>query len=282
MLQLAKGQAMEVIVDTFEKLGYRWAYRVVDSRCGGVPQRRKRVYFLASLHEDPRRVLFADESGEPAERMNAKGVACGFYWTEGVRGLGWAVDAVPTLKGGSTVGIPSSPAILLPSGDVMKPDIRDAERLQGFPANWTKPAEGAGRGSFRWKLVGNAVTVPVAAWIGKRLAVPAEVLQFETRPLLKGASWPSAAWNVGEGRVGVKASEWPIRRPTQPLTKFLKYPLGPLSAKATAGFLSRASTSSLRFPEGFIDAVEAHLRRVGGDQFCVPARQSKAQRAFAF
>ena len=36
---------------------------------------------------------------------------CGFYWTEGNRGLGWAVDAVPTLKGGSTIGIPSPPAI---------------------------------------------------------------------------------------------------------------------------------------------------------------------------
>ena len=30
---------------------------------------------------------------------------------EGLRGLGWAVDAVPTLKGGSTIGIPSPPAI---------------------------------------------------------------------------------------------------------------------------------------------------------------------------
>lgn len=26
---------------------------------------------------------------------------CGFYWTEGNTGLGWAVDAIPTLKGGS-------------------------------------------------------------------------------------------------------------------------------------------------------------------------------------
>ena len=35
-----------------------------------------------------------------------------------------AMDAVPTLKGGSTIGIPSPPAILLPDGRVVTPDIR--------------------------------------------------------------------------------------------------------------------------------------------------------------
>ena len=54
---------------------------------------------------------------------------------------GWAVDAVPTLKGGSTVGIPSPPAIWYPDDDYIgTPDIRDAERLQGFDAGWTAVA----------------------------------------------------------------------------------------------------------------------------------------------
>jgi hypothetical protein len=35
-------------------------------------------------------VLFADEAGAP-DVTSHEGVACGFYWTEGVRGLGWAV-----------------------------------------------------------------------------------------------------------------------------------------------------------------------------------------------
>ena len=54
------------------------------------------------------------------------GMRHGFYWTEGTRGLGWAADAVPTLKNGSTIGIPSPPAILMPTGVVIQPDIRDA------------------------------------------------------------------------------------------------------------------------------------------------------------
>ena len=35
--------------------------------------------------------------------------------------------------------------------------------LQGFPADWTRPAEAVARSSHRWKLVGNAVTVDMAS-----------------------------------------------------------------------------------------------------------------------
>ena len=60
MLTLDKGKAMAYVVREIEALGYRWAYRVVDSRFTGVPQRRRRVILLASKTEDPRAVLFAD------------------------------------------------------------------------------------------------------------------------------------------------------------------------------------------------------------------------------
>jgi DNA (cytosine-5)-methyltransferase 1 len=263
MLQLGGGRAMDVIASAFERLGYRWAYRVIDSRAFGLPQRRRRVYFLASLWGDPRTVLFADEADAPdddADRGSC--VACGFYWTEGVRGLGWAVDAVPTLKGGSTVGIPSAPAILLPSGEVVMPDLRDAERLQGFPADWTKPAERVTKRGARWKLVGNAVTVPAAAWLGRRLMKPGRPLALQTVPMLRGRMWPTAAWNVDGERLRVAISEWPVRRKYQPLENFLRFEPAPLSAKATAGFLGRAARSSLRFPPHLIPAVRAHLGRV--------------------
>jgi DNA (cytosine-5)-methyltransferase 1 len=262
MLQLSKGRALEVIVSALEALGYRWAYRVVDTRAFGLPQRRRRVFLLASLEEDPRDVLLVDEA-EPAERCEPRsGVAHGFYWTEGIRGLGWAIDAVPTLKGGSAVGIPSPPAIVLPSGEIVKPDIRDAERLQGFPANWTKPAERVARPGHRWKLVGNAVSVPVAAWIGRRLRRPGCYEGTWDPPLRAGAPWPRAAWNLGAGRHVATLSEWPIRRRGIPLHEFLRHPTEPLSTKAAAGFRERTRSSSLRFPPGFLDAVDAHIRRM--------------------
>src|SRR5690606_22100238 len=113
-------EAMNVITTSLEELGYRWAYRVVDTRAFGLPQRRRRVYIVAARNGDPRTVLFADEAYEPEDATdNMQSVAYGFYWTEGLRGLGWAADAVPTLKGGSGLGIPSPPAILLPNGNVI-------------------------------------------------------------------------------------------------------------------------------------------------------------------
>ncbi len=262
MLQLGRGEAMNFIASSFESLGYNWAYRIVDARAFGLPQRRRRVYFLASRFEDPRSVLFADEAVSAECAVDAAAVACGFYWTEGIRGLGWAVDAIPTLKGGSSIGIPSSPAVLLRDGNIVTLDIRDAERLQGFPANWTKPAEAITRKGNRWRLVGNAVSVPAAEWIGRRMRNPGEPLDFPTVTFRDHHRWPTAAWNVGNGRVRVEASEWPIRRKPRSLEAFLRYAPAPLSEKATAGFLRRTEHAKLRFPEGFIAAVRAHLDRV--------------------
>jgi DNA (cytosine-5)-methyltransferase 1 len=263
MLQLARGQAMNVIASRLEELGYRWAYRVVDSRAFGLPQRRRRVYLVATRIGDPRTILFADKGEQlPEPTLNGHPVACGFYWTEGFRGLGWAVDAVPPLKGGSSIGIPSPPAILLPDGSVVTPSIADAERLQGFPRNWTKAAEQLGRKSTRWRLVGNAVSVPAAVWLGRRFRRPGVPLGFSVTSLRDHRAWPSAAWNVGEGRQSVDASEWPVRWRYRPLESVLGTELAPLSAKATRGFLSRADVATLRFPEGFLDALRGHERRL--------------------
>lgn len=261
MLQLARGQALEVIVAALEDLGYRWAYRVVDTRAFGLPQRRRRVLMVASLDDDPRTALFGQDAGQPEEPPFA-GRACGFYWTEGVRGLGWAVDAVPTLKGGSTVGVPSPPAIWLPDGRIVTPHLRDAERMQGFEADWTKAAEKVVRGSFRWKLVGNAVSVPVAKWLGENLASPRSFSLDGVRELIHDGAWPTNAWNVGQGRFTAELSEFPVQYKRKPLETFLKDEPKLLSPKATAGFLARLEKGNLRFPRGFIEALKAHLRSV--------------------
>jgi DNA (cytosine-5)-methyltransferase 1 len=266
MLKLDQGRAMEVLADAFEALGYNWAYRVVNSLAFGVPQRRERVMFLASLDGDPRDVLFADEVAEPTALADPVGkLACGFYWTEGLRGLGWATDAVPTLKGGSTIGIPSPPAILFPDGRLGTPDIRDAERMQGFPSGWTSPANKVVRDSCRWKMVGNAVTVDVFHWIGRRLrrpdlrgrSVPGSVVR-------SGKGWPVAGWNVGQGRYGCSMSAFPTIKDRPSLEAWLNHPVKPLSERATAGFLSRAEASDLRFPPRFLAAVRKHLQSVRG------------------
>jgi DNA (cytosine-5)-methyltransferase 1 len=260
MLHLARGKAMRSIVQAFEDRGYRWAYRVVNS-LSFVPQRRERVLFVATTSEiDPADVLLADDAEPRLAKTDLSARAHGFYWTEGTRGLGWAPDAVPTLKNGSTVGIPSPPAIMLPCGTIITPDIRDAERLQGFDENWTEAAASVGRASLRWALVGNAVTVPVARWLGDRLANPGEYDAERNRPLAPCGSWPKAARYDGSTRFAVHINAYPAWREREPLHQFLRYSGKLLSARATRGFLSRTERSTLKFAPGFQDRLRTHLR----------------------
>ena len=263
MLKLECGRAMTSLVRSFEDLGYTWAYRVVDARAFGIPQRRQRVVFVAALRDDPRDVLFADEAEE--ETIDDKvgpvdySAVYGFYWTEGLRGLGWAKNAVPTIKGGSKLGIPSPPAIWLPkTGLFGTPTIEDAERLQGFPMNWTLPASIFGpRAGARWRLVGNAVCVPMAEWLGKRLLSPGECIH-EGRQVTSGSPWPTAAWGSAGHWYTIDATMFPVT-PRLHLQTFLKRPLRPLSLKAAAGFLSRGRKGRLRFADGFIDDLERYV-----------------------
>lgn len=262
MLQLGRGRALDVIVSELERLGYRWAYRVVDSRAFGLPQRRQRVFLLASIEGDPRSVLLADDAGDQDDPAPSRRRSYGFYWTEGLRGLGTAIDAVPTLKGGSAVGIPSPPAIVLPNHRVVTPDIRDAERLQGFDADWTLPASEVNRrAGTRWKLVGNAVTVNVAEWIGRRLRSPGTYDSSGDAPLVRRDAWPMAAWNAGRGRYRSHASRWPAVIEGEPIHRFLRFEPAPLSPRATAGFLARLQASSLRYPDWFEGVLERHRDR---------------------
>lgn len=265
MLRLARGAAMDHVMSSLESMGFRWAYRILDSRAFGVPQRRQRVIILASRTEDPRPVLFGMDSGEPV-RDPENASSFGFYWTEGTRGLGWAVDAIPTLKGGSTIGIASPPAVWkIADSAVITPDIRDAERLQGFPADWTA-CLGHDRRALgkRWKLVGNAVTTGVAEWLGHALTGRGNGPWTDLQRLERGSTWPNAAWGDASGRVAVDVSAFPLALPHPPLTSFLEHPGVPLSIRATNGFLSRARTGSLHFRPGFLEALDAHVDRMMG------------------
>jgi DNA (cytosine-5)-methyltransferase 1 len=261
MLHLDGGRAMKRLVTAFEERGYLWSYRVVNS-LAFLPQRRERVFFIASRAADPADVIFVDDTEPRIPETTLDSHAHGFYWTEGIRGLGWAPDAVPTIKNGSAVGIPAPPAVLMPHGEVVKPDIRDAERLQGFDAEWTRPAESAGRASWRWSLVGNAVTVPVAHWVGSRLADPGEYETSRDRELGKNGNWPRAARFDGTKRFEVEIGSYPIWKTRKSLHRFLKFPADLLSTRATEGFLKRTEVSTLRFVDGFRDRVRRHLQRM--------------------
>jgi DNA (cytosine-5)-methyltransferase 1 len=263
MLVLHKGAAMDAITSELERMGFRWAYRLVDSRFTGVPQRRQRVYLLASRTSDPRPVLFADDVGEPVLDIYRED-AFGFYWTEGLRGLGWGIDCVPTLKGGSTIGIPSPPGVWLPNNEpgarIVTPGIRVAEQMQGFPKDWTIAASMLSRGKgARWRLVGNAVTVGVTEWLGRNLVTPKRWREDTSTPILAGRSWPSAGWGENGHRYAVDVSMWPVRRKYQHLADLMGSDYEPLSHRGAAGFLERLERGNLKVPDEFRMDVREHV-----------------------
>lgn len=264
MLQLCGGAGMRFIVDELERLDYRWAYRIVDSRAFGLPHRRRRVFLIASQDRDPAPALLGCDAGSVEEPQEANGEPVGFYWTEGVRGLGWAVNAIPTLKGGSTVGIPSAPAVWLPHGEIVTPSIEAAERLQGFDSGWTAPALAVARPGYRWKLVGNAVTVDAAEWLARRLlaARSGDDSALPAIPVLIGDSWPRAAFGSRDGRYALDVSEWPEQRPRRPLLTVLGNDRAPLSERAATGFLKRYQSGGLKRRPTFIKALEDHINAV--------------------
>ena len=262
MLALDQGKAMAYLVAELEQLGYRWAYRVVDSRFTGVPQRRRRVLLVASATEDPRPVLFAEDAGTPDDSARGDS-AFGFYWTEGKGGLGWARDAVPTLKGGSTIGIPSQPAIWVPNAPLERrfvvPGIEEAEALQGFPRGWTEVVSGMRRGhGHRWKLIGNAVTTGVSAWLATQIVSP-KALGDTGTPWAPSGSWPMAAWGERGAVRRVDISEFPRHAAYQSLRSVVDLQIAaPLSQRAIRGFRSRLLQGNLGRHPGFRQDVDSY------------------------
>jgi len=250
------GRVLAYLMHMAEQLGYAWAYRILDSRAFGLPQRRRRFYFLATRNTDPGDTLLSDLGGSlPAERPNlARPI--GFYWTEGRSGHGLTDDAIPPLKAGSTIGIPSPPAVLFPDGGVKIPTIETAERLQGFPPAWTENAPPR----LRWRLVGNAVSPPAVAWISERMRAPEPWRRSLATPMSDHPTWPLAAWGDGRGsRLAVPAAEAPTTASVGRLSEGA-YAWADLSDRALSGFVKRAHEGRLRFPAGFLERLEKRLR----------------------
>jgi DNA (cytosine-5)-methyltransferase 1 len=267
MLRLHQGASVRYVIDRAERLGFNWAYRVMDARSFGTPQRRERIIFLLSRRENPAEILFPTgivDSGvdDSVGQQIDKKCLYGFYWTEGKRGLGWAKNSVPTIKGGSTIGIPSPPAIWDPkSGLFGTPSLNDAERLFGFPVGWTDAAENySTKAGTRWKLLGNSLSVPMVDWVAQQMFRP-QGLGAESRPLQENERFPSAAYGSRGVRRVVDASVWVQKAPQPNLRKFLSEPLKPLSLRAASGFYKRAKESTvIRFSEGFLESLATYIQ----------------------
>lgn len=194
------GRDFGAVLASLAELGFHdLAWRVLDSRYFGVPQRRRRVFIVArrSRGDGAKQVLLEPEGGggDFAPRKQAgKGFAGTFG--QGIAGTlgngagkrGWKVSAEDAASGKLVEGGGVTAKCLTTSQERQDFDTQDfvtqdgvrrltpteCERLQGFPDGWTIPDETDWReypkpDGPRYAQMGNAVTVPVAEWLGNRI-----------------------------------------------------------------------------------------------------------------
>lgn len=257
-LSLKQGEAVTQVTNELAARGYRWAYRILNTREFGLPHRRRRIFILGMLDGDPGGALFDGVDRTPEHQPDPADI--GFYWTEGNRGVGWTADAVPPLKGGSGLHIPSPPAVWnIGTGAINTPGIEDAERLQGFPTGWTVAARDSKRADRgRWRLVGNAVSVPVAEWLATRIFDPtSQTVEYEGSEIrakhIGAFGGPSIATRYIKG-----LGEGPATTHQTSVASFGLEDGAPLSRRAAEGFLRRYMRSGLTKNLAFAAALASH------------------------
>lgn len=190
VLSADKGRAFGTLLGGMAELGYGFAYRVLDAQYVrtlgfpfAVPQRRRRVFVVGYLGDWRRAaaVLFDVESlsGNPPPIRKSLGlVAANSRRSPEVNVLtfdrlssrGYGVSPVASTI--SARDFKSATDLVLIGGRLRRLTIRECERLQGFPDDFTDiPWRGRMHSPDgpRYKAIGNSMAVNVMQWIGERI-----------------------------------------------------------------------------------------------------------------
>lgn len=182
LLSSHDGRDFAVILRTLADIGYGVAWRVLDSRHFGVPQSRTRVFVVGSLGgpASAGQVLFEPECGDrDSEKSRPDGeksvspfsISVGDPRKGFVKKLAHCLYAESARHTGTDW---SRNYVSYPEGRVRRLTPFETERLQGFPDGWTLPSTPITNvntlDSARYHACGNAVSVPVAEWLGRRVA----------------------------------------------------------------------------------------------------------------
>lgn len=181
LLSSHDGRDFAIILRTLADIGYGVAWRVLDSRHFGIPQSRTRVFIVGSLGgaETAAKVLFEPECGDrdsEKSRPDGKKPVSPFAIRVGDSQRGFVKKLAHCLYAESArhTGTDwSRNYVSYPEGAVRRLTPLETERLQGFPDGWTMPTKEMSSqdslDSARYHACGNAVSVPVAEWIGQRI-----------------------------------------------------------------------------------------------------------------
>lgn len=183
LLNSNNGDDFKVVISTLDELGYGVAWRVLDAKYFGTPQRRRRVYIVASYRtRRAAEVLFEQGSLEVASRQGlgkkeatpyglGKGDMSSTLYSIQHAGIGRKASAGPQAKGyrndGETYTLDSRGS----SDAICQTDAPFGIREVAGVSN--------GMDGNRFRTLGNAVAVPVIEWIGRRLLAVSQTQQAE-------------------------------------------------------------------------------------------------------
>lgn len=175
LLNSHKGHDFQTLLFELKKLGYGVAWRVLNARYFGAPQSRPRV-FICAWHQSPEnaaRVLFEDVAAE-----SPAGERAGFVTPCDPTPSGAIVPQVSfciSATSGRHTGLDWARSYVSYPNKVRRLTPVECERLQGLPDDWTIPGgdfkiPSRGIDTDRYHAAGNAVCIPVASWVAKRIA----------------------------------------------------------------------------------------------------------------
>ena len=267
LLHLAKGDEFASVLREIREAGFEYiSWRVLNVRDFGIPHQRRRLFIVASKDKNAAASLHRHipERGltDPTPEV------AGFYWTAGLQSICYSEGFSPTLKVGSSLSIPSPPAVHFEkSHEVRSLTSGECLRLQGFnPVDFLEVSR-----ADRYRMAGNAVATPVGRFVVdgvvNGLGDVSELDFFEQTSLdfstnLKpppksksatGSGWWKSAVLFGSSPAFVNNCDSTGLALAQNLLSFLDASdeeVKPLSTRAARGLLSRLDSSGNKCPAG--------------------------------
>lgn len=189
LLNHGDGATFQTIISTLDELGYYVEWRMLDSKYFGVPQSRERVFIIGHLGGKSGCEIFpiGEDEAVPAEELRLpehlfstltasdyKGIS---KQRRNVIAVAWRTRTYrgqPAHLEFRNDGLSNAlnhawkDWMISEGTEVRRLTPLECERLQGFPDNWTS-LDGQISDSARYKMLGNAVTVPVIKAIAERI-----------------------------------------------------------------------------------------------------------------
>jgi DNA (cytosine-5)-methyltransferase 1 len=188
LLNSNNGKDFQAVVRALDELGYCVSWRILDAKYFGTPQRRRRVYVVASLGTfGSAEVLFESDANKQVYRAGlgkkdliASGFGIGLgkepYYLLQHATIGRKASAGPQAKGYRN------------DGEAYTLDSRGSSDVVCSTVTPFGVREVAGVSSRvdgnRYRAVGNAVAVPIIEWLGQRISAVDARLYKETKSVI--------------------------------------------------------------------------------------------------